>query len=236
MNFDEKLITIAENQQKVFDAGKTKEWSDFWDSFQQNGNRTSYSCSFGSGWNVENFRPKYPIRPTNAYMMFFNNVADSIDVDDFDVWCEENNIVIDFSSCTNGVYAIATLHANKFNTLNFSKCTSLANLFYSHNGQRFGAVEINNFVVSETTVFNDTTFQQATRLTKLIMNGTIASNGLNVSYCKNLTHESLMSIITALKDFSGVGGSHKVTLGGDNIAQLTNDELNMIEVKGWNYA
>jgi hypothetical protein len=119
--------------------------------------------------------------------------------------------------------------------LNFGKATALQNLFYSHNAA-YGVVEIDNFVVSDNTVFADSTFQNAVNLTKLIINGTIASNNLNVSYCKNLTHESLMSIITALKDFSDAGGSYKVTLGSDNIAKLTTDELQVIQNKGWTYA
>ena len=235
MNFDEKLITIAENQKKVFDAGKKSEYDAFWDLFQQNGSRTKYSCSFGSGWNNDNFRPKYSMRPTTAYMMFFNNSGEFINVDDFDAWCKENNIIIDFSNCTTCTYAISTFHAKKFGTLNFGKATALQNLFYSHDASA-GVVEIDNFVVSDKTVFADSTFQHAVNLTKLIINGTIASNNLNVSYCKNLTHESLMSIITALKDFSDAGGSYKVTLGSDNIAKLTADELNIIESKGWDYA
>jgi hypothetical protein len=174
------------------------------------------------------------MRPTTAYMMFFNNLGESINVDDFDAWCKENNIIIDFSNCTIFTYALSTLHAKKFGTLNFGKATTLQNLFYSHNAGN-GVVEIDNFVVSDNTVFADSTFQHAVNLTKLIINGTIASNNLNVSYCKNLTHESLMSIITALKDFSDAGGSYKVTFGNDNIAKLTADELNIIESKGWDY-
>lgn len=235
MTFDEKLITIAENQQKVFDAGKKSEYDAFWDSFQKNGNRTEYNNLFGGGWNKDNFRPKYPIRPTSAYMMFFNNAGEFILLDDFDEWCAENNIIIDFSNCTNCMYSLSTLHAKKFGTLNFGEATSLQNLFYSHNA-RYGVVEIDNFVISDKTVFADSTFQHAVNLTKLIINGTIASNNLNVSYCKNLTHESLMSIITALKDFSDAGGSYKVTLGSDNIAKLTTDELQVIQNKGWTYA
>lgn len=60
MSIADKLTTIADNQQRVFDAGKTKEWSDFWDLHQSYGKPRSYSNRFYS-WNAEQYKPKYPI-------------------------------------------------------------------------------------------------------------------------------------------------------------------------------
>lgn len=88
-----KLTTIAENQQKVYDAGYAKgqaeggdtdaayqqgvtvgkqaERDRFWDSYQQGGNRTDYSNAFsGKGWTKETFNPKYDIVASQAYMIF----------------------------------------------------------------------------------------------------------------------------------------------------------------------
>ena len=60
MSVADKLTTIAENEQKVFEAGKTKEWNDFWDIYQDFGNRRSYSNTFFNWWgNI--YKPKYPI-------------------------------------------------------------------------------------------------------------------------------------------------------------------------------
>ena len=39
MSIADKLTTIAENEQKVFDAGKQAEYDEFWDSFQSKGTR-----------------------------------------------------------------------------------------------------------------------------------------------------------------------------------------------------
>lgn len=56
---------------EVFEAGKTKEWSDFWDVYQGNGNRTNYRFAFaGIGWNNETFKPKYDlilVNPENCF-------------------------------------------------------------------------------------------------------------------------------------------------------------------------
>ena len=81
MAFDEStkalITTIAENEQKVYDnghsdgysKGRTDEWSEFWDAFQDYGERTDYYYAFTSNvngyWNDKNFKPKYDMQPTN---------------------------------------------------------------------------------------------------------------------------------------------------------------------------
>lgn len=60
MSIAEKLTTVAENQQRVYDAGKQAEYDRFWDAYQQNGTRGSYSYAFGGvAWTDETLKPKY---------------------------------------------------------------------------------------------------------------------------------------------------------------------------------
>lgn len=73
MSIADKLQTIAENEQKVYEAGRKDEWSEFWDSFQNNGTRTWYEYSFFGVWRDEMFKPKYPIIADNATQMFARN-------------------------------------------------------------------------------------------------------------------------------------------------------------------
>lgn len=63
MSITDKLTTIAENEQKVYEAGKTAEWSEFWDSVvQSNGKIQGVSYAFyNCFWNDNNFKPKYDI-------------------------------------------------------------------------------------------------------------------------------------------------------------------------------
>lgn len=85
MSISDKLTTIAENQQKVFDAGKKKQYDDFWDEFQDYGKRVCYRNAFyGSmdgthlyGWNDLTYNPKYPIKVTPVYInsLFYYNTA-----------------------------------------------------------------------------------------------------------------------------------------------------------------
>ncbi len=70
MSIAEKLTTIAENEQRVHDAGydsgysegKQAEYDRFWDGFQQDGNRKNYWYGFaGPGWTQETLNPKHKI-------------------------------------------------------------------------------------------------------------------------------------------------------------------------------
>ena len=70
MSIAEKLKTVAENQQKVYDAGFAAGrsqggdgWYDtFWDAYQANGTRYHWNAAFANqGWTNEIYEPKYPI-------------------------------------------------------------------------------------------------------------------------------------------------------------------------------
>ena len=60
MSIAEKLTTIADNQQAVFDAGKKAEYDAFWDVYQSNGQPRNYSNRFAM-WDETIYKPKYPI-------------------------------------------------------------------------------------------------------------------------------------------------------------------------------
>ncbi len=71
MSIAEKLAVIAENEPKVYDAGKKAEWSEFWDELQNNGERTGYGYRF-RGWTDRMFYPKYDLNVVgNSVYMFY---------------------------------------------------------------------------------------------------------------------------------------------------------------------
>lgn len=71
MSISDKLTTIAENEQKVFNAGKKAEYDSFWDAFQNNGKANCYTNHYRNGWNADCFNPKYPIIiPDNISTVF----------------------------------------------------------------------------------------------------------------------------------------------------------------------
>lgn len=67
-----------------FDAGKKAEYDAFWDTFQNNGNRTIYSYAFygsAAGWNDTTFNPKYPIKIIYGESILQNSPITRIPVD-----------------------------------------------------------------------------------------------------------------------------------------------------------
>lgn len=85
----------------------------------------------------------------------------------------------------------------------------------------------------EKTPFSNT-FQNATGLVNLVVDGTIAQNGFSVQWSP-LTRDSLMSIINALADKSEdtSGTEWKVNFGNINTAKLTDEDLAIAYQKGW---
>jgi hypothetical protein len=103
MTTAEKLVTVAKNVPKVYEAGKKAEYDAFWDVYQQNGERVNYHTGFaGQGWNEHTFKPKYDIRPTNAYMLFYL-IPEDANIDLVKT-AEEQGIELDFSNCMNFAY------------------------------------------------------------------------------------------------------------------------------------
>jgi hypothetical protein len=231
MSIAEKLTTVAENVPKVYEAGQKSEYDRFWDNFQENGNRTVYGNAFGSIWSGEIFKPKYDIRPTQAYMMFHNNMARYIIIDDFVQLCEDLGIVFDTSNCGNFQYAFSTLGTKRLGVLNLSKATSLNNLFYSN----YHIQTIDEIISSESTPYNSTTFEGATSLTNIKFSGVIARD-LNFSKNTKLTVASINSAISCLKDLTGTGTTLTLTLGTTNLAKLSDSEKAVATQKGWTLA
>lgn len=54
-NFEDKIDA-------VYDAAAQKAYDDFWDDFQQNGERTLYEMAFAYEWTNKIFKPKYNMR------------------------------------------------------------------------------------------------------------------------------------------------------------------------------
>ena len=72
MSIAEKLLTIAENEQRVYDAAKRAENKAFWDMVTNNNTRTAYTMAFYR-WGCEYLHPPYKIYPAsgvNHYSMF----------------------------------------------------------------------------------------------------------------------------------------------------------------------
>jgi len=195
MSIAEKLVTIAENEQKVYKAGQQAEYDTFWDNYQQNGNRTNYENAFaGYGWNAETFKPKYDIKPTSAYMLFrYCNLGSNFDLVEY---LDNLGLTLDFSICTNVQYAFYGANIKRIGVIDFRNAEGS---FATRALDSAYLETVDLLKVGEKNTTLDW-FATARRLQNLTIEGVIVAN-LNVKACP-LTHNSLMSIINALKDFS----------------------------------
>lgn len=195
MNIAEKLNTIAENEQKVYEAGKKAEYDRFWDAYQNNGDiMNGYYAFSGNAWNDKAYNPKHSIKANSFTNMFrTSNITDT-------------KVSIDLSQGT-GIYVLFD-------------CTRLKN--------------VPKIIVNENIVYTGW-FVNCSALENITIEGTIGQNDFNVQWSTKLTHESLMSIINALKDYSAdtSGTTWLITLGSENLAKLTSEEQGIARTKGW---
>ena len=215
----------------VFEAGKKSEYDAFWDRAQNFGNLKMYDYAYaGNGWRSENFKPKYSIRPSRCQYMF----AMTSILGDLEKLISDRGIVFDTSQ--------STLMAQMFS--NATALTKIPKIVVTSAPNNAGLLFINCRSLLEVSVVvnSDNTFinwfDGCDSLENLTIEGVIGQNGFNVQWSTKLTHDSLMSIINALKDYSEdtSGTEWVVTLGSENKAKLTEDEILIAESKGWRIA
>lgn len=204
MNISEKLQTIAENEQKVYDAGieqgKKAEYNKFWDAIQNYGNRTYYDSAFyNAQWTKETFKPRYSIKPTSlaSCFMALNNVPPTLEQIDFVELAKEQGIEFDISNCTNFHMAFATGGISRLGTIDMAKVTTVNMTFYGAYNQNQGLKRIERLICYPTNVFSNT-FGYCRFLEYIGFEGEIATNGLDLQWSTKLSKASIESVINCL--------------------------------------
>lgn len=241
MSIADKLTQIAENQQRVYDAGFTAGQAQggggdsyrdtFWDTFQQNGSRTDYQQAFrGAWWTDEIFKPKYDIVPVGNCSNIFENSG----ITDLKGICEEHGIAFDFSQVT---YTSAPFNNSKITRLPTYDVSSIPNCQYILRSAT-SLVWVDSIVLSEdgTQTFGsgagNHAFLYANKITHCPIVGKIGTNiwfnGQNL-----LDDETIQSIIDALVDLTGAT-AQTLTLHATTRAKLTSAQVEAIQAKNWN--
>ena len=211
MSIAEKLQTVAENQQRVYDAGYAAgqsagggdteaERKAFWDAFQNQGKRTDYTYAFSRGkWLKESLRPIYDFKPTGegAKNMFYfcplysNELFSMEDVE------RDCGIVFDFSACTTLSSTFNNCPFSVLNVIDVRNATA-ANALYQafYNGSGGSLKRINRLIFSENTKIGWGVFGYCSSLTYVGFEGTIAAS-IDVHWSP-LDKESLQSLMVAL--------------------------------------
>lgn len=185
MTIAEKLTTIAENEQKVFDAGKQAEYDAFWNAYQNNGARTDYKYAFyGKQWNNTTFKPKYHFTVSDSNSMFYMS----------DIYGRFEG---DFSACGGMINTFHSANFSELGVIDLRNCkqNNLINTF--HNMPQL--VKIDKIIITENLNFGGgNTFAASSNLESITIEGTIGQNGLILSGQAKLNKASIKSIIAAL--------------------------------------
>ena len=232
MSIADKLTTIAENQQKVYEAGKQAEYDRFWDSFIPDGKTDFYYAFGGRGWSASTFRPNKDLKPINAAGMFFYWDGNKIDLKSH---LETLGIELDFSQATNTQSVFNTNTAiTRLGIIDLSKSTNVGSLLY----QCFNLTEVEKIVLpTNPNVSWTNAYNYCYELTTITFEGKYYQS-FDIRWSKKLTHDSLMSAINALYDYSAdtSGKTYTLTIGATNLAKLTDAEKAIATQKGWSLA
>lgn len=247
MSIADKLTIIAENIPKVHEAGKKAEYDKMWDRIQLKGG-TAYNTFSGvfNGrlFGFDNFYPKYDIRPVgkadNLFYTWQNNGSiGKIDAQgDLEQRLKECGVILDTSQVTGMSYAFAY---GKFYKLPTIDCTGLTGasvqVFANLGDLNFpgvgGWTDIEKIITKESVTYKDW-FHKA-NIGDVRFEGVIG-NDIDFSWSKSLTLESIKSIISCLKDYSGTTTTKTLALHTNSKAKLTDAEKALITQKGWTLA
>lgn len=230
INAQDFVTKIDEVHNEGVVQGKQTEYDRFWDNYQIGMTDHSYAFA-GRGWNDETFKPKYNIVPNiNTANSMFNNSS----ITDLELALQRQNVVLDLSNATRLDGCFAYCRALCLPEIVISDiATNVSQMFLSCPNLH----TIRKLTFPDKKLTYPNMFNGCINLQNLIIGGVI-TNSLDFKSSTKLTHDSLMSIIEHLKDYSEntSGTTYKLTLGGDNIDKLTQAEIDIIITKGWDYA
>ena len=177
-----------------------------------------YGCESLTQLDVSNWNTS---KVTSMQSMFQNcKSLTTLDVSNFDT-SNVTTMSNMFSYCNN----LTQLDVSNWNTSN------VTNMSYMFNGcTLLTSLDMSNWDISKCTSSSSlSNIFGAKNLTDLKAPKNINAN-LSVSACTLLTHDSLMNIINNLM---AVTSTKTLTLGTDNLAKLTADEVAIATNKGW---
>lgn len=233
------LSELSENIDTVYQKGKQDSNSDFWDDvFTPNGTpRTKYDYLFANGfWNDalwETIPKSYTMKPVSYATKGFQNVfTNSVLKNPFKTSLNPTGkITLNTAEVTNYNYAFSDSSIEHLPAIN-ATCDTGGLYHMCHGAKKLISIDKLMLRADGSNSFVQT-LTDCVELTNIVIEGTIGQNGFDVSPCTKLTHDSLLSIINALKDYSGTTTAKTVTLGATNLAKLTDAEKATATEKGW---
>lgn len=225
MSIAEKLTLIANNQERVYEAGYAEGKKDaggsdsLWDVIQNNGNRIDYEYAF-SGWKTTTITSKYPIKTISLVGTF--------------IGCSELEtvpIIIPYNA--NSFYECSRAFVNCYRLKSVDLdmfCTAKNNSWTSCFFSCVSLVRIKKIGVLKSHKFSYT-FAGCSALEEIRFDGSIGSD-ISFQDSSKLTNESVQDIIEHLADLTGAT-TQTLTLHADVGAKLTEEQKATITSKNW---
>lgn len=211
---EEELAEINADLEQILygtDTGGKSFYDDFWDNYQENGNRVDYAYGFaGYGWNDNYYKPKYPIKSKDTYMMFARTRISKISG-------------IDFSEAASFDYSF--YYSNFLKEIDLGSIPNAKSFSMSFSSGVIETVRMRD--VSEVCTFSNT-FRAASQLVNVDLTGSIG-NDISFSDCKKLSRDSIFSVRNHL---SGMVSGKTVTFSRTaviNAGYGDGDTLNEID-------
>jgi hypothetical protein len=203
----EKLQIIAENEQKVYEAGKKAatdevvfeagrkaQYDEFWDIYQNKGTITQAQYMFArASWTDTNFKPKYSMKFANASQLF-----NSCRITDLKGILERQGVTFDFSNCPALNYlCYEAQRLTRFPVLSAVKATPSVGLQYSFYNCK-ALVSIDEIILPTNKYIEfTTTFYGCESLEEIRFSGGKIGKNISFKDCKKLSKASIINILNS---------------------------------------
>ncbi len=184
-----------------FAAGRQAEKSDWWDTFQLDGKRIRYHSAFHS-FLPELFFPKHNISTSSSAQDMFRQFgykngkkyeADCMDLAQRLIDC---GVILDTSNSTSFNYVFYDTIFTRIPKIDFSGCDGVLHSCFMNNNY---LIDVEIVLNSEGLNTYTSTFNNCPKLQNLVISGgVIGQNGLNLQWSVELSHDSFVSLVTAL--------------------------------------
>lgn len=180
----------ATKVKEVYEAGKKSQYDEFWDNYQDYGNKAIYLYAFaGLGWTDETFKPKYDIKPTDTAQGAFSENK----ITDFR--SEAIGVEIDTSQATICTQLFIRSKVKYIGTISLESATNFDYAFY----QCSELESIEKIILKEDGTNSLTSaFNYCSNLKEVKFEGVLGLNNLNLQWSTKLSKASITSVINAL--------------------------------------
>lgn len=226
MTIADKLTTIAENIPRIYEAGAVSVWG----GIQDMGRRKDYSYAFARS-TFTAFNPPFGFDDITNVQYMFLQASNLEDLSHITINITNQNPNLMYMCCN--CYKLKkppmitfTAPVVKTYTSMFANCIQLeeCNIYFGDGSQ--DPISVRSSMQN--------TFFKCEDLKSITFSGKGSPLYLDLSYCKALSYESLLSLKDALMDVSGAEeGTYSIKVSAESYELLTETDIADFTALGW---